>query len=80
LFDSIVPRVHKIRAHPTWLNAYLATHKLTYPGRLEARINAWFDMTEQYTTQLHELDREEYLHAKRMEWDNQQRLQRALKP
>jgi hypothetical protein len=42
------------------------------PGQLEQRLGAWFDATEQYATQLHEMDRNEYIAMKRHEF---QRLQ-----
>ncbi len=35
------------------------------PAQLERRLLAWFDATEQYARQLHELDRAEYLALKR---------------
>ncbi len=35
------------------------------PAQLERRLLAWFDATEQYAKQLHELDRAEYLALKR---------------
>ena len=42
------------------------------PGQLEQRLGAWFDATEQYAQQLHEMDRAEYITMKRHEF---QRLQ-----
>ncbi len=41
-------------------------------GQLEQRLGAWFDATEQYAQQLHEVDRNDYLTMKRHEF---QRLQ-----
>jgi hypothetical protein len=41
-------------------------------GQLEQRLAAWFDATEQYAKQLHEIDRNDYLAMKRHEF---QRLQ-----
>ncbi len=60
------------------LKAFLDTAHLLHEQRFEARINTWFDLTENYATQLHELERDEYLQTKRQEWNNQMRLQRNL--
>jgi hypothetical protein len=38
------------------------------PGQLEQRLGAWFDATEQYARQLHEVDRNDYLVMKRHEF------------
>jgi hypothetical protein len=38
------------------------------PGQLERRLGAWFDATEQYARQLHEVDRNDYLVMKRHEF------------
>ena len=53
----------------------LDTRTVPVDGRFEARIRRWFDLAERYPAQLHELDRTEYLQAKRREHRNQQRLQ-----
>ena len=60
------------------LKAFLDTTHLSYDERFEARINTWFDLSENFATQLHELGRDEYLQAKRQEWNNQLRLQQSL--
>lgn len=39
------------------------------PGQLEQRLGAWFDATEQYAQQLHEVDRNDYMTMKRHEFD-----------
>ncbi|MEJ2343984.1 MAG: hypothetical protein P8076_07155 [Gammaproteobacteria bacterium] len=57
------------------LAAVLDTRTVPLDGRFEARIRRWFDLTERYPAQLHELDRTEYLQAKRREHRNQERLQ-----
>ncbi len=62
------------------LSAYLDTRHLPPAQRFEARLKTWFDMTEQYAAQLYELERNDYLQAKRQEWANQQQLQRRLQP
>ncbi|MEJ2177327.1 MAG: hypothetical protein P8Y12_05135, partial [Gammaproteobacteria bacterium] len=38
----------------------------------------WFDATEEYALQLHEVSREDYLDAKRREYDNQVKLQSEI--
>ena len=43
--------------------------------RLEARVNAAYDLMERYPLQLHDLDRAEFLDAKRRERENQLHLQ-----
>jgi hypothetical protein len=53
----------------------LDTRTVPLEGRFEARIRRWFDLTERYRAQLHELERTEYLRAKRREHRNQERLQ-----
>lgn len=60
------------------LRAVLATRKLPAGERFEGRIHRWFDLTERYQRQLHEIDRTDYLQAKRREHVNQMRLQSAL--
>lgn len=57
------------------LATVLDTRTVPLDGRFEARIRRWFDLTEHYRAQLHELDRTEYLQAKRQEHRNQKRLQ-----
>ena len=44
---------------------------LDAPGasQLETRLGAWFDATEQYARQLHEIDRGDYLAMKRHEFE-----------
>ncbi len=50
------------------------------PGgrRFEACINAVYDLMEQYPVQLHDMEKAEYLDAKRRERENQLRLQQKL--
>jgi hypothetical protein len=59
------------------LEAVLETWELPANDRFEARIQRWFALTERYRPQLHEMDRAEYLQAKRGEYTNQLRLQDA---
>lgn len=48
------------------------------PAQYEQRLTRWFDLTERYAMQLHELERVEYLKYKREERQRQIDLQRAL--
>ena len=49
------------------IEVYLDTLGLPEPAAAERRIAAWFDATEQYARQLHEVERAEYLAMKRRE-------------
>ena len=60
--------------------AFLDMQSLPAPHQFEASINAVYDMMEQYPTQLHDIEKAEYLDAKRRERENQLRLQRVLDP
>jgi hypothetical protein len=54
------------------IDAYLGS-LLAPPGQqLEKRFATWFDATERYPRQLHEVDRDEYLRMKRNEYQRQQ--------
>jgi hypothetical protein len=57
------------------IDAYL--HALDAPPgeRLERRLAEWFDATERYARQLHEVDRAAYLAMKRREYQRQQFVQ-----
>ncbi len=50
------------------IEAYLDTLAAPEGERLDRRLRAWFDATEQYPRQLHEMDRGEYLALKRREY------------
>ena len=54
------------------IDAYLAAAAAPSAQRVERRIAAWFDSTEQYPRQLHEIDRNTYLAMKRKEVKRQQ--------
>lgn len=60
------------------IQSYLDTEKVQAKQRLLKRLNRWFDLTERYPKQLHELDRKTYLEAKQQEWQDQIKLQQAL--
>jgi hypothetical protein len=47
--------------------AYLDSLQLPENERVQRRLQAWFDATERYPAQLHEIDRDEYLKMKRDE-------------
>lgn len=57
------------------IDAYLATLSTAAEDRLEARLRHWYEATEQYPRQLHEVEREEYLDMKRREYQRQQEIQ-----
>jgi hypothetical protein len=49
------------------IEAYLASLSLPRDQQLEKRITQWFDATERYPRQLHEVERDDYLKMKRDE-------------
>jgi hypothetical protein len=49
------------------LKAYLDTLEIPEENRFDARLNAWFDLTQRHPRQLYEMDRMEYLSTKRKE-------------
>jgi hypothetical protein len=49
------------------IDAYLAALSAPPDERLEERLRDWFDWTERYALQLHEVDQDEYLQMKRKE-------------
>jgi hypothetical protein len=54
------------------IDAYLGAASVPPAQQLERRLRAWFDATEKYPRQLHEIDRDEYLAMKRREYARQQ--------
>lgn len=54
------------------IDAYLGALSGTPDKRLQQRLATWFDATEQYPRQLHEVDRQEYLQMKDKEYERQQ--------
>ncbi|HSV83368.1 MAG TPA: hypothetical protein VLK85_29570 [Ramlibacter sp.] len=58
------------------IDAYLASLKAPPDRQLEARLQAWFDATERYPRQLHEVERDAYLRMKRTEVQRQVAAQR----
>jgi len=49
------------------IDSYLGAYNLPPGEQVEKRINAWYDATERYATQLHEMEKAEYLEMKRNE-------------
>ena len=60
------------------LQAYLETAVVPPGNQFDARLKRWFELTELYSRQLHELSQEEYLRNKRKEHQNQLRLQQRI--
>jgi hypothetical protein len=54
------------------IDAYLGALASPPDKRLETRLETWFDATEQYPRQLHEVDRQDYLQMKHHEYERQQ--------
>lgn len=54
------------------IDAYLAALTAPPRDRLEKRLRHWYNGTEQYARQLHEVEREDYLEMKRKEHQRQQ--------
>lgn len=56
------------------IDAHLASIAAPPEQQLDQRIQTWFDSTERYARQLHEMDRAQYVAMKRGEWERQQAL------
>ena len=54
------------------IDAYLSALKFAPDKQLEQRLISWFNATEQYPRQLHELDKQEYIQMKYKEYERQQ--------
>lgn len=54
------------------INAHMASLSAPEGQRVDKRMQAWFDSTERYPRQLHEMDRSTYLAMKRGEYERQQ--------
>ncbi|MFW2404858.1 MAG: hypothetical protein ACN4GT_08825, partial [Gammaproteobacteria bacterium] len=57
------------------LRAYMQTHELDGIDGLRKRAALWYDATENYAEQLHEVDRDDYLRDKEKEHRHQVELQ-----
>jgi hypothetical protein len=60
------------------IEAFLDTQSVPAPHRFEARLNMAYELMERYPLQLHDLEKAEYLDAKRRERQDQLRLQQSL--
>lgn len=56
------------------MEAYLVSLKQSPPQQIEARLQYWFDATEEYPLQLREVDRSSYLAMKKGEYQRQQTI------
>jgi hypothetical protein len=56
------------------IDAHLASLSARPEQQLEKRIETWFDSTERYARQLHEMDRAQYIAMKKGEYERQQAL------
>ena len=56
------------------IDAHLASLRAPPEQQLDKRIAAWFDATERYPRQLHEMDRAAYIAMKRGEFERQQAM------
>ncbi len=56
------------------IDAHLASLSAPAEQQLDKRITAWFNSTERYARQLHEMDRAQYVSMKRSEHERQQAL------
>lgn len=54
------------------IDAYLAALTTSPEDQLEKRLQHWYDGTDQYARQLHEIERQDYLDMKRKEYQRQQ--------
>ena len=59
------------------IEAYLVSLNRPPVEQLDARLAHWFDATEQFPQQLHEMDRDSYLSMKRAEYSRQLRTPRG---
>ena len=60
------------------IESYLETLALKPGKRFLARINKWFELTERFPRQLHELDKKDYLEYKQHEHADQLQLQQKI--
>jgi len=60
------------------LTVYMNTLEENGPRAEAMRSRAWFDLTQRYARQLRELDRTDYLIAKKQEFENQKKLQSKI--
>ena len=61
------------------IDAYLAAASLPAPAQVERRLQSWFDSSEQYARQLHEVERGDYVAMKRREIQRQRLPQEIVR-
>lgn len=57
------------------IDAYLGALSSPPDKQLEQRLTDWFDASERYPRQLHEMDRQQYMQMKYEEYQRQQTMQ-----
>jgi hypothetical protein len=57
------------------IDAYLASLSAPVGQQLDDRLNRWFDATEQYPRQLHEVEKNDYIQMKHDEYQREQTAQ-----
>jgi hypothetical protein len=60
------------------IQAHLEGLSAPQQQRFERALERWFELTERYPVQLHELEKSDYLQGKRLEFEEQSRRQQAL--
>lgn len=60
------------------IQSYIETQKDPIEIRFKRRISNWFDLTEKHHKQLYEMDKKDYLKYKKMERQDQVRLQKVI--
>jgi len=60
------------------LEVYFQTRGLPESDRFRVRVEKWYEATEAFPAQLYEVERDDYLQAKKKEWRQQQILQSQL--
>ena len=60
------------------IQSYLDSLQLEPGKRFPARINKWFELTERFPLQLHEMDKKDYLEYKQREHKDQLQLQQQI--
>ena len=60
------------------IQSFLDTQKGPIETRFKRRISNWFDLTEKHHKQLYEMDKKDYLKYKKMERQDQVRLQKVI--
>lgn len=64
--------------HYLAIQSYLDTKSIAEKEQFNARINHWFELTENHHLQLYEMDKQDYLEYKQLERQDQLRLQQDV--